>query len=149
MKELLIVRGLPGSGKSTIAKQIQDTFGGVIVCADDFWGPAYAFDKSRIQEAHDWAYRQCEAHMQWNEERIILDGTYAQLKWMARYVEMATHFGYRAICREPDTEWAWNPRQCAEKNVHGVSEDVINTMLSKWENPALNENWAALARLLG
>ena len=51
MKVLYIVRGIPGSGKTTYAeglglKHHYET--------DQFWGEDYAFDPSRLREAHQW-----------------------------------------------------------------------------------------------
>lgn len=50
---LVLVRGLPGSGKSTIAKSIAIN-GYTHLETDMYWGPDYNFDISKIKEAHQW-----------------------------------------------------------------------------------------------
>jgi len=52
MKELFLLRGLPGAGKSTLAKSL----GGKHIEADMYfeYEGKYKFDASRLKEAHDW-----------------------------------------------------------------------------------------------
>jgi adenylate kinase family enzyme len=52
-KTIYIVRGCPGSGKSTFAK----TLGGIHIEADQYFVDAdgnYNFDGSKIKNAHAW-----------------------------------------------------------------------------------------------
>ena len=50
--KLLLIRGLPGSGKSTLAKNLIGYY--MHKETDMFWGEDYAFDASRLKEAHEW-----------------------------------------------------------------------------------------------
>ena len=51
-KELILVRGIPGSGKSTFAKSL----GGTHFETDKFFmvDGEYKFDGTKIKEAHKW-----------------------------------------------------------------------------------------------
>lgn len=60
---MLVMRGLPGSGKSTLGRKILDTYNpnsdpsGTVVCAGDdyFTDPVtgvYNFDGNKLKEAH-------------------------------------------------------------------------------------------------
>ena len=55
MKKLILLRGLPGSGKSTFAKSISNESTGHIE-SDMFFvkDGEYKFDGSKIKDAHNW-----------------------------------------------------------------------------------------------
>ena len=54
MRRVIIMRGLPGSGKSTEAKSYILTHGAVVVSADDFFMVAgkYRYNPAKIGDAH-------------------------------------------------------------------------------------------------
>ena len=61
-KVLYIVRGIPGSGKSTFAK----TLGGQHYESDMFFineNGEYNFDVTKIKDAHQWCQGMVKAHM--------------------------------------------------------------------------------------
>jgi adenylate kinase family enzyme len=59
---LFLVRGIPGSGKSTFAKHIWNEY--AICEADKFFHNKetgeYNFDPSRLKEAHEWCRNEVE-----------------------------------------------------------------------------------------
>ena len=69
---LYIMRGLPGSGKSSLSNQILQAYQNngkkaFISSADDFFvnqhTGRYIFDASRLEEAHDWCHKNAAKHM--------------------------------------------------------------------------------------
>ena len=66
---------------------------------------------------------------------IIIDNTHTQ-KWEAKpYVEAAVIDGrYLIEFREPSTQWKKDPIILAKKNTHGVPENAIRRMLTRWES---------------
>ena len=54
MKQLILLRGLPGSGKSTFAKSL----GGIHIEADQYFmqDGEYKFDASQLKHAHNYCY---------------------------------------------------------------------------------------------
>ena len=68
---LYIMRGLPGSGKSTLSGQIAKAYHdqgkkAIIASADEFFidrSGQYNFDGSRLEEAHNWCRSKAEKHM--------------------------------------------------------------------------------------
>ena len=60
-KCLYILRGLPGAGKSTLAKNV----GAVYFEADMFFmeGNEYKFDNTKLRKAHDWCQNQVRISM--------------------------------------------------------------------------------------
>jgi predicted kinase len=98
MKELIIIRGIPGAGKSTLAKSL----GGVHIEADQYFmeNGEYKFDISKIKYAHEYCQAQTGAWMstdgqQVNVDRIIVSNTFTTEKEMEPYFELAKKHGYR------------------------------------------------------
>ena len=51
---------------------------------------------------------------------IVIDNTNIKLWEMKKYVLEAEKYGYKIEIVETETPWAWNYKQCAKKNSHGV-----------------------------
>ena len=84
---LFIIRGVPGSGKSSLASCLCD-FDSICEADKFFYDELgnYNFEAKRLSEAHDWCRSQVEARMQNRERypRIVVSNTFSR-EW-----EMAT-----------------------------------------------------------
>lgn len=93
MSQLIIVRGLPGSGKTTFAKALaQKHFQkAALFAADDFFmeGDTYAFDGARLGEAHGWCQRKTLEALQ-NSTNVIVHNTFVTSKEFDPYLAMVT-----------------------------------------------------------
>ena len=93
MNSIILVRGLPGSGKTTLAKRISDS---VSFCADDFFGTGkdYNFDPSRLSEAHEWCKINCELWCEKNDvsKSVVIHNTFTKRWEMQSYIEYAQGF---------------------------------------------------------
>ena len=128
-KILYIVRGIPGSGKSTFAK----TLGGIHIEADQYFVDAdgnYNFDGSKIKLAHEYCRLKTKAWMKINgdlvsEDKIVVSNTFTQEWEMESYFELAKEFGYKvfSIIVENRHEGI---------NVHNVPEDKIEQMKNRF-----------------
>ncbi|XP_023403015.1 NEDD4-binding protein 2-like 1 isoform X5 [Loxodonta africana] len=67
-KHLYLLRGLPGSGKTTLARQLQHDFPrAVIFSTDDFFSRddgTYEFNPDFLEEAHKWNQKREETFME-------------------------------------------------------------------------------------
>jgi len=136
--ELILMRGLPGSGKSTKAQQLQaeDPDNTIILSTDDlfFQDGKYVFEPSRLTEYHRQTQQHANTLMQHTKyARIIIDNVNRQLWEMKPYVQMAQQYGYQVRFEYPETPWAWHVKRCFLNNVHGVPLEGIRKMNQLFE----------------
>ena len=125
MKTVVIVRGLPGCGKSTFAK----TLGGVCFEADQyFYMPdgTYNFDVKKLGLAHADCFKRFEDAVQADEPLVILSNTSTVKKEFAQYIDCAKENGYQVFSviveNINDT-----------KSTHGVPEETLEKMKNRFQ----------------
>jgi tRNA uridine 5-carbamoylmethylation protein Kti12 len=127
VKVLLIVRGLPGSGKSTLAQRIVELLPNFVHIEADTYhitDGKYAFDQSKVYEAHDWCWSECVRQL--NEgNNVVVSNTFTTLDELDRYFDLRNEIddlGIGVIC-------------CilTNKSTHNVPQDKIDKMEARWE----------------
>ena len=124
-KILYIVRGIPGSGKSTFAK----TLGGQHYEADMFFidgNGEYKFDGSKIKLAHNWCMIQTQKAMVDDEPKIVVSNTFTQEWEMDTYFKLAEENGYKVFTIIVENRHGG-------VNQHGVPEDKIELMRNRFQ----------------
>lgn len=139
-KILVLMRGLPGSGKSTVARHLIEKANldpsQHILGADDYFTDRfgnYSYDRSRISEAHADCLQRAKAKMMNNFSPIIIDNTNIRLWEMEGHCVNAVDHGYIVHILEPTTSWAKNPDECFRRNSHNVPFDSILNMRKTYE----------------
>lgn len=124
MKDLYLLRGIPGSGKSSLAKSI----GGVHYEADMYFmiDGKYQFDVSKLKLAHNWCAIQVQKSMVDEEPKIIVSNTFTQEWEMQTYYELAKMHGYRVFSLIVENRHGG-------VNEHGVPEDKLQMMKDRFE----------------
>jgi len=129
MKTLYIVRGIPGSGKSTFAKSL----GGTHFEADMFFmeDGEYKYDMFKIKEAHKWCQDSVNTAMIMNNtaglnDTIVVSNTFTQEWEMEPYFQMANYFDYKVFSIVVENRHGGI-------NQHGVPEDKIEQMKNRFE----------------
>jgi len=124
MKTLYLLRGLPGGGKSTLAKRL----GGVHFEADMFFmkDGEYKFDPNYLKMAHEWCQNMVWGNMKDKTETIVVSNTFTREWEMKPYYEMAERFGYMVFSLIVEN------RHNGE-NEHGVPEEMIQKMRDRFE----------------
>ncbi|XP_076779953.1 NEDD4-binding protein 2-like 1 isoform X2 [Arvicanthis niloticus] len=116
-KHLYLLRGLPGSGKTTLARQLQHDYPrALIFSTDDFFSRedgAYEFNPNFLEEAHEWNQKRARKAMRNGISPIIIDNTNLHAWEMKPYAVMALENNYEVIFREPDTRWKFNVQELA------------------------------------
>lgn len=141
-KLCIILRGLPGTGKSYIAKNylayISHAFeqlpSPVILSSDDFFitDKVYHFDKDKIQEAHKWNWERFRESVENSSPLIIIDNTNIKKFHYAHYLDYATRHNYiTLIVLVPHNEST--NRELSERNIHGVDQETIRRMRKSFE----------------
>lgn len=141
MRKLIILRGLPGSGKSHLAAQLIRSYEilrcSVRVCsADDFFlkDGIYTFEKEKLGLAHTKCRQLCEIHMNNGVDVILIDNTNTQAREAKEYVRLATQYHYNIELMEPKTPWKTSLEELKNRNTHGVGEETLQAMLARWED---------------
>ncbi|NWQ72760.1 N4BP2 protein, partial [Columbina picui] len=133
---LVLLRGVPGSGKSYLARTLlEDNPGGIILSTDDYFSKhgQYHYDPDYLGEAHDWNRKRAKEAFEMRISPIIIDNTNIQAWEMKPYVTLAQQFKYKVMFREPDTWWKFKPKELERRNIHGVSKEKIKRMLERYE----------------
>jgi len=132
-KTLTIVRGLPGSGKSSFAGFVWDDY--AICEADKFFYDLdgnYNFDSSKLKQAHEWCRNEVENRMKQNDENpqyypdIVVSNTFTQEWEMQPYFDLAEKYGYRVFSIIVENRHG-------NKNIHGVPDDTLKKMKDRFQ----------------
>ncbi|XP_054649157.1 NEDD4-binding protein 2-like 2 [Dunckerocampus dactyliophorus] len=135
---LILMRGLPGSGKSTMARELLSTGpSGLILSTDDYFADrdGYRYDPGLLGAAHEWNQRRAGDAMYDSRSPVIIDNTNLQAWEMKPYIRMALQRGYRVDFCEPNTSWKFDPYELAKRNKHGVPQEKIAQMLDRFAFP--------------
>lgn len=141
MGKLIIMRGLPGSGKTHHVKELLARHNGevVVASADHFFeyvelnATCYKFDPSRIGEAHEACKIKVVKAMQRNVPLIIVDNTNTQRWEYELYLELAKLAGYEAEVREIEVRDRGLLKLIDRRQQHGVPFANLLQMWRRWE----------------
>lgn len=133
MKKLYIVRGLPGSGKSTFAEALVGS--DFLVCeADKYFmvDGEYKFDASKLKEAHESCRARVEMYMHdsaMNDQfyrEIAVSNTFTQEWEMQAYLDLAKKYDYMVFTVIVENRHGGI-------NQHGVPIDKLEQMKNRFE----------------
>jgi predicted kinase len=130
--DLILLRGVPGSGKTTLGNiilfntqsNIQD-----VLSADNFFvneKGEYIFEATKLKEAHNDCQVKCAERMRHQFSKIVVANTFTQEWEMEPYFTMAERYNYRihSVIVE---------NRHGNKNVHNVPDEKISEMTNRFE----------------
>ena len=129
MNSLILLRGLPGSGKTTLAKELSENGKYPVFSVDDFFTSSngnynFEFEKNHL------AYKQCEentkASMQKAIPKIFIDNVFS-LEWeLEPYFKLASEFNYEIFVLTVENRHKGH-------NIHQISDEQIQKMAQKYK----------------
>jgi predicted kinase len=130
---LFLVRGLPGSGKTSFASAIWNDY--AVFEADKFFYDKegnYNFDPSKLKEAHAWCKNEVESRMiehQNNQQyypEIAVSNTFTQEWEMEDYFKLAEKYEYKVVSLILENRHG-------SQNVHGVPDEKLQIMKDRFQ----------------
>ena len=129
-KILILFRGLPGSGKSSLSSMVcEKVFSADMFFEDmdDSGNLHYNFDASKLKDAHEWCKKHTDLAMGRNEYKIIgVANTFTQEWEMESYFELASKYEYKVFTIIVENRHG-------SSNIHGVPSDTIESMRNRFK----------------
>lgn len=149
---MVLMRGLPGSGKTYTAQSIVNKFvelrppftkcGDFIFSTDDYFYNSkgvYKYNVKRLSEAHNFNQKRVRDMAVIGFSPIIVDNTNLKMWEMEPYVKFAVENRYIIEVIEPTPPWNKCAYTLAERNIHGVPLEKIWVMMDKYEKGDVSE----------
>ena len=120
---LILVRGLPGSGKSTYAASLS---GYRHFETDMFFEKkdGYKFDPEQLGQAHMWCQKIVKHELQMGAN-VVVSNTFTQRWEMQPYLDMAKEFNVPVDIVVMRGNY---------KSIHNVPDQAIERMRARWED---------------
>jgi predicted kinase len=126
MTTMYLIIGVPGSGKSTKAKELVSQNNNICHYeADMFFEQEgnYVFDFTKLCDAHKWCQKKCIEAMKESKD-VIVSNTSLSKKERSVYFEMAKRFNYEIVVMTMTGNY---------QNIHNVSKEKIEKMKQRYE----------------
>lgn len=142
MKKCIVMRAIPGAGKTTLAAEF--VMQGFKPCSADFHfmkDGVYNFDYHELGNAHKSCMRMFLDYVKAGEN-IIVDNTNLGLDELAPYIAVAEAFDYdvEVLQINCDPEVAFN------RNIHSVSLSSVKRMHERMNSVSLPSRWKVTHR---
>lgn len=127
--DLVLVMGLPGSGKTVIAKKLASKKGLIHLEADQFFVDnktgEYRFDPISLDKAHKWCLAETKRLLD-DGKRVVVANTFGTTKSRKGYFKL----GCKVAVHTATGQY---------KSIHQVPEDVMDRMREGWQPYHLSE----------
>lgn len=131
MKTLYILRGLPSSGKTTLAKTLEESLPCCITYStDDYFYDlkgGYHWKPERLHINHIKCRSGVKTSMEVSIENIIIHNTSTTEKELKPYLDMAEQHDYKVVSLVVENRHG-------NKNNHNVPQDTVDKMEQRLRN---------------
>lgn len=137
MKTLIVIRGLSGSGKSTIASLIcSGNEDRLMISSDDYFTSedgVYSFDFTKLKEAHEWCKSEVASAMDEEWGVIVVHNTFTR-KWeVDPYLNLASKNAYQVQILSM-FDGGLSDLQLSQRGLHSLPTHQIQKQRNRWEN---------------
>jgi len=117
------MRGLPSSGKTTVANRLAEPTNAPVYSADMFFEKDgnYLFDASKLGQAHQWCEDQVEKEMFLETKQIFVGNTLTTKKELSPYIDLAKKHNYMLVSLIVE-------KRHENFNNHNVPEETMTKM---------------------
>jgi len=138
MSTLILVRGLPGAGKTTLAIKLAAAYpGAACLSADNYFTDAltgeYRFDSAQLEQAHEECQDLARLHMRNANTLVVVHNTFSKRWEMERYFRLAEECDYQVHVVDLFNA-GLSIDQLVARNVHNVPYDAVRKMWERWEH---------------
>ena len=137
MRRLVLVRGIIGSGKTTLALLLaQCREDAVEVCADYFMvneAGVYEFSPDRLPEVHGKCEDVVREAISKSVSLIVVHNTFSERWEMERYIRMAAEGEYQLTVVDLFNAGK-SVDELTERNVHGAPREAVRAMMERWQH---------------
>ena len=135
-KEIILMRGVSASGKSTLAKQLVGN--GVILSTDDYFmkDGMYDFDPTKLGIYHKNNQNRAEKNMIDGISPIIVDNTFSKEWEMKPYVQLADKYGYEVDIKElpiPDIDELMKRQENRKSINKSLPRETVERMIKNFK----------------
>lgn len=127
MNKLFLVRGLPGSGKSTFALTLADAIGAYTFEADHYHytdDGVYDWKPENVHKAHSYCQWCTEMSMR-GGKTVVVSNTFTTEKELKPYLDLAKQYHYHVTTLIVEGRHG-NP------SVHGVPQETLDKMRNRF-----------------
>jgi len=133
---LYLLRGLPGSGKSSMAEELRRFYNIFAHYEADMYfshndDRGYKFDPSKLHEAHKWCQDVVDMDMEYGTKIIIVSNTFTTNRELSPYVDLAHKYKYKLVVLT--IESGMSLEGLAARNIHNVPLESLVRMDQRWE----------------
>ena len=124
--KLILIRGLPGSGKTTLAKKLSKQLKAKHFEADMYFeneSGEYVFDGTKLTDAHEWCFQQTRKWLG-KGNTVIVSNTFVRHWEIKRYLQYCEKKGIEVeikVCREE------------YQSIHDVPLATVENMRRLWQ----------------
>ena len=141
--KLVVLRGLPGCGKSTLTQNIMKINPDAVVISNDILridNSIYNYDVTKNNEIHKLSYSLLVNSLINKEKLIIIDNCNLNLDMLEKYIELANDNGYNYIQLSfPKPEFK-NLYSSFNRSRNGISFTSYKNLYQNYKNHYLDKN---------
>jgi len=140
-KMMVLMRGLPGSGKSTVARDLaaaaeENGLRAIICSADDYFmeDGHYVYKPGEQGRAHVFCQASVDRSLANGYDLVIVDNTNIKKEHMRYYAELAKLYKYSVSTRPVGGRGPSEVECYFQRQAHGVPRETLERMARDYED---------------